>query len=201
MQILAERDAAQHLLSFFPNISLTLEDYLTRRNALQDLRWSTVPLLPGVERLVKHLHTHNIPMVVATGSRRRNLEMKSVNLRHVFNLFGSRILCADDWISEHGWGKREVIHSGDVARPVIEPGRGKPCPDLFLVAAREVLGKAVGQSEIEMATEAERTERHKGLVFEDAIPGVHAGKRAGMNGKCIRFGFVALSKKYSCMGT
>jgi len=32
-------------------------------------------------------------------------------------------------------------------------------------------------------------ERRKGLVFEDAIPGVIAGKRAGMNGKKCIVGF------------
>jgi pseudouridine-5'-monophosphatase len=58
--------------------------------------------------------------------------------------------------------------------------RGKPNPDVFLVAAREFLGRAVGDGE--ECTDSEKLERAKGLVFEDAIPGMQAGKRAGMSG-------------------
>ena len=61
-------------------------------------------------------------------------------------------------------------------------GRGKPFPDVYLAAARE-LGRDVGPNdEGDVIGEAEREERARGLVFEDAIPGVQAGKRAGMGG-------------------
>jgi len=73
--------------------------------------------------------------------------------------FDGRVICADD-------GQMGV-------------GRGKPCPDIFLIAARELLQRPVGIDEHD-ATDEEKAERAKGLVFEDAIPGVHAGKRAGM---------------------
>ncbi|KAI0246437.1 hypothetical protein BJV78DRAFT_150445 [Lactifluus subvellereus] len=44
------------------------------------------------------------------------------------------------------------------------------------------LGRAVGPNEEgDVVGDAEREERARGLVFEDAIPGVQAGKRAGMN--------------------
>lgn len=59
---------------------------------------------------------------------------------------------------------------------------GKPAPDIFLVAAREVLGRDVGEPNVE-PTIAQLEERAKGLVFEDALPGLQAGKRAGMAGK------------------
>ena len=60
--------------------------------------------------------------------------------------------------------------------------RGKPFPDVFLAAARK-LGRDVGPNdEGDVVGEAEREERAGGLVFEDAIPGVQAGKRAGMDG-------------------
>ena len=53
---------------------------------------------------------------------------------------------------------------------------------MFLAAARK-LGRDVGPDEdVDVVEEAEREERARGLVFEDAIPGVQAGKRAGMNG-------------------
>jgi len=147
------------LLSFFPDIPLTIDDYLTQRSILQDARWPHVQPLPGVERLVAHLVAHAVPIAIATGSVRRNFELKTAHLQHVFAHFGQNVVCGDD---------------GE--------GRGKPFPDVFLAAARK-LGRGVGPNdESDVVGEAEREERARGLVFEDAILGVQAGKRAGMGG-------------------
>ncbi|ESK93841.1 hypothetical protein Moror_13091 [Moniliophthora roreri MCA 2997] len=154
-----ERAAAEHLLSFFPDIDLPLEEYLRQRNVLQDQRWPTVPLLPGVKKLVQHLKKHNIPIAVATGSRRRNYELKTGHLGQVFDLFEGKVVCADD--------KQYDM-------------KGKPEPDIFLTAARELLGRDVGKPRGEV-TLSQLAERAKGLVFEDALPGMQAGKRAGMS--------------------
>ncbi|KAJ3973095.1 HAD-like domain-containing protein [Lentinula raphanica] len=160
-----EREAALHLLSFFPDIPLKLEDYLIQRNILQDLAWPTVPLLPGVRKLVLHLRRHNIPIAVATGSRRKNYEMKTGHLEDVFGCFEGKVICGDD------------------PRPGM---RGKPDPDIFLIAAKEMLGRDIGpvQGEDEEGvslTEEHKSERRRGLVLEDGLPGMQAGKRAGMS--------------------
>jgi pseudouridine-5'-monophosphatase len=86
--------------------------------------------------------------------------MKTGHLTEVFGCFEEKVVCGDDF-----------------------PGKmkGKPEPDIFLTAAREQLGRKVGEH-VE-CSEEEREERGKGLVFEDAIPGMQAGKRAGMSGK------------------
>ena len=163
----AEREAAIYLLSFFPDISLTIDSYLLQRNALQDALWPTVPLLPGVQKLVHHLHSHKIPIAVATGSLRRNFELKTAHHSELFGYFEGNVVCGDDEL-KGGNGKI----------------RGKPEPDVFLVAARETLGRNVGDRE--GCTDSQKVERSKGLVFEDALPGMQAGKRAGMSGKrCI----------------
>ena len=160
----AERDSAAYLLSFFPDIPLTIDDYLAQRNAVQVAHWSRVQPLPGVARLVAHLAAHNIPIAIATGSSRRNFALKTSHLQHVFAHFGSNVVCASD----------------DGA------GRSKPFPDVFLAAARR-LGRAVGSidEEGDVVGEKEREERARGLVFEDALLGVMGGKRAGMSGAFI----------------
>ncbi|KAI0030954.1 HAD-like protein [Vararia minispora EC-137] len=163
-----ERAAAEHLLASLPGLPLSTDEYIRQRTILQDLRWPHVRLLPGVERLVRHLHTHGVPTAIATGSQRRNFVLKTGHLQDVFGLFGRRVVCGDDaWIAREG-------------------GRGKPAPDVFLVAAR-ALGRSVGEKGPDGEREGgevgveERAERARGLVFEDALPGVRAGKRAGMN--------------------
>lgn len=155
-----ERDAAAYLLSFFPDIPLTIDTYLSQCTALQDTHWPTVQPLPGVRKLISHLHAHNIPIAVATSSQRRNVLLKTAHLQDIFGLFDGRIVCADD---------------------VRGKTTGKPDPYIFLYAASQKLGRGVGEGEGDSVTEEERREREKGLVFEDAIPGVQAGKRAGMS--------------------
>lgn len=54
-------------------------------------------------------------------------------------------------------------------------------PDVFLVAARK-LGVDVGEGDVESLGEGQglrREERARGLVFEDAINGVQAGRELG----------------------
>ncbi|KAI0784145.1 HAD-like protein [Abortiporus biennis] len=160
-----ERDAAAHLLSFFPDLpeEFTIDTYLDLRRTGQDARWPHVKPLPGVIKLIRHLHKHKVPMAVATSSMRRNFELKSSHLvDDLFGYFDGKVVCADDGL--------------------IRPGRGKPHPDLFLVAAKTCLGREVGEGEEGEShlTDEYRSERAKGLVFEDSIPGMQTAKRAGM---------------------
>ena len=156
----AEREAAIHTLSFFPDIPLGTDEFLRERNRVQDELWPTVPLMPGIRKLVFHLKKHNIPMAVATSSRRRNFEMKTAHHQDLFGCFEGKIVCGDD--TQYNM-------------------QGKPAPDIFLVTAVVYLGKNIG-SPTAIPTEDNVKERAKGLVFEDAIPGIQAGKRAGMSG-------------------
>jgi pseudouridine-5'-monophosphatase len=160
---------------------MSVDAYLAQRDALQDALFTTVPVLPGgpicflgpprdlnrgipgVERLVRHLEKHNVPMAIATSSSARKLALKLAPKPALFAPFAARIACADD----------------------VGPGRGKPCPDIWLLAARALLGRAVGGAVL-APTPAELAERARGLVFEDARPGVLSAKRAGMNGARAR---------------
>jgi len=102
-------------------------------------------------------------MAVATSSRRRNFERKTAHLQDIFSLFQGKIICGDD-------AQYKMA--------------GKPAPDIFLTTAKVFLDRDVG-SPGEAPTSAQLEERSKGLVFEDAVPGLQAGKRAGMNGEYL----------------
>ncbi|KAJ1304759.1 hypothetical protein OPQ81_005897 [Rhizoctonia solani] len=153
-----ERAAAEKLISCFPGIPLTADEYIIRRRAAQDLAWPTVQLLPGARKLISHLAAHKVPIAVATGSQRRNYELKTGHLQDTFGLFGGAVVCGDDAAVKHG----------------------KPAPDVFLYAAKQAGFPEVGLGE-KPTNHVEKATRAQGLVFEDATSGVIAGKRAGMN--------------------
>jgi pseudouridine 5'-phosphatase len=189
-----------HLLSFFPNIPLTIDTYLAARRRMQDELWPTVTLLPGVSALVLHLQKHRVPIAIATGSQRRNYVLKTQHeaVREVFACFelGRNVVCGDPLVPEEVAAAEAESSSSSSssedsrsARMGIKKGRGKPHPDVYLVAAKECLDRAVGDVSIVMdgvaISDEERDERSKGLVFEDAVPGVQSAKRAGMNGESL----------------
>ena len=86
------------------------------------------------------LHRQGIPMAIGTGSVRHGAlnTMKSAGIDQLFDI----IVTPDD----------------------VPPGRGKPCPDIFLLAAEKM---GVNPADC--------------VVFEDAQPGLEAAKAAGMD--------------------
>ncbi|ORY75936.1 HAD-like domain-containing protein [Leucosporidium creatinivorum] len=111
-------DSAAYLIAA-TDLPLTPQELLDKMDAQLLEAFKTVEILPGVLKLVQHLKAHNVPMAIATGSKARNFAVKSAHLPHLFEPFGSRILCGDD--------------------PILE-GKGKPDPTIFIVAARLHLG-------------------------------------------------------------
>lgn len=96
----------------------------------------------------------NVHLALATSSHTRNFKLKTSHQEGFFSAFHP---------------SRRIL--GDDER--IPPGRGKPAPDIYFLAL-ETINKdlrAKGEDEI-MPEEC--------LVFEDSVPGVEAGRRAGM---------------------
>ncbi|OXG52602.1 hypothetical protein J010_01759 [Cryptococcus neoformans] len=154
-----QRIAAEYILSHFPDIleKLTVEEFIAEGVQRREELFKRVEPMRGAAELVKGLHAAGIPIALATGSTMPNFIHKTTHLPHIFSLFPpTSILTADS--------------------PEVK--RGKPNPDIFLAAAHS-LGRDVGTAD--ECTEEQKAERSRGLVFEDARPGVLAGIAAGMN--------------------
>jgi len=132
-------DSARTLIEML-ELPLTPESFLREREPLlRDLLPHAQPL-PGAVRLTQHLHQHHVRQAVATSSAGLSFDLKTSNHTQWLALF-------------------DCIVKGD--DPAI--GRGKPAPDIFLIAAQR-LGADPAAC----------------LVFEDALAGVKAAIAAGM---------------------
>ncbi|XP_072765831.1 pseudouridine-5'-phosphatase-like [Anoplolepis gracilipes] len=100
-------------------------------------------LMLGVERLLVHLKKHNIPIALATSSSQESSDLKTRKWKHIFNLFDHKVYGGSD----------------------VEVSRGKPSPDIFLIAAKRF---------------PDNPDPSKCLVFEDSPNGVQAALAAKM---------------------
>ena len=144
------------------NLPISREQYGQEQKAEQRVRFPECRPLPGVERLLSDLGRartagdgHRVGIALATSSERANYDLKTSRpaTRAVLDLIPAahRVL-------------------GDDAR--VRKGRGKPAPDIYLVALQSINdGLLEGVPKIEP---------RECLVFEDSVIGVEAGRRAGM---------------------
>lgn len=95
-------------------LSISPEEYIKRQRKLALDLMPSADLLPGVERLLRHLATHKIPIALATSSSKEMYDLKTIQHTELFDLFGHKV---------YGSSDDEVVH-------------GKPAPDIFIVAAR-----------------------------------------------------------------
>lgn len=70
--------------------------------------------MTGAERILRHLKENNVPIALATSSTEKSYELKTQKSKDVFALFHHRVLGGSD--------------------PEVK--KGKPSPDIFLVAAK-----------------------------------------------------------------
>ncbi|KAH9870782.1 hypothetical protein IAQ61_006261 [Plenodomus lingam] len=145
---------ASQIFHNWAQLPISHEKFMEEQKALQTELFPTTKPLDGVMDLLAGLKKRNVHMALATSSHAGNFKLKSSHLGDLFHYFAP----------EH-----QVL--GD--DPRIPPGRGKPAPDIYLLALstlNETL-EAQGQPPIQP---------EECLVFEDSIPGVESGRRAGM---------------------
>jgi len=97
------------------NLPCTIEEYKRDLRAYQRECFSEAELLPGAEKLVRHLHAKGIAIAIATGSDQESYDIKTARHQEFIGLF------------------HHVVLSG--THPEVK--NGKPAPDVFLVAAKE----------------------------------------------------------------
>lgn len=154
--------AASLILHKWAHLPITPEQYATECLELQREHFPQSSPLPGVELLLETLvkaktdNGEKVHIALATSSHDVTFRLKTDHLRELFAVFEQN---------------RRVL--GDDVR--IPKGRGKPAPDIYLLAL-----KMVNESLAEWEKEIQPEEC---LVFEDSVPGIEAGRRAGM--RCI----------------
>lgn len=167
--------ASHAIFSEWAQLPIPHEQYLAENAAAQAELFPTAGPLPGVPELLSSLgrtrywelrrtasqqeqapaatSPHRVHIALATSSNVTNFKIKTDHLTELFSVFPSH---------------RRV--TGDDTR--IPEGRGKPHPDIFLLALRTI-NDSLPEGEAPITPE-------ECLVFEDSVPGVEAGRRAGM---------------------
>jgi pseudouridine-5'-monophosphatase len=132
-------ESARYLVDAL-SLPIAPEEYLRRRALRLEELFPTSEEKPGAEVFTRALAARGVPIAVATSSERHLFESKTRRHRDWFSVF-SAVVVGDD--------------------PRVK--KGKPAPDVFLVAAADLGAEA---SEC--------------VVFEDAPAGLQAARAAGM---------------------
>lgn len=138
-------------------LPISREEMLAKVSVYQKEHFKNCQTLPGVPELLTTLAKRTSPTVqiaLATSSHRGNFEIKTKHLEQHFQVFEQehRILGDDERIAQ---------------------GRGKPAPDIYLLALKTINERLRREGHEDIKPE-------ECLVFEDSVPGVESGRRAGM---------------------
>lgn len=103
------------------DLPMTWQEYsqLQKDGAFEIMR--EAQLMPGAERLIRHLHENKVPFALATSSGEEMVDLKTTHHQDVFKLFSHKVCGSTD--------------------PDVK--NGKPAPDIFLTAASRFADKPI----------------------------------------------------------
>ncbi|MCJ1444772.1 MAG: hypothetical protein MMC23_005274 [Stictis urceolatum] len=145
---------AYQIFAAWADLPVDQPTFQARQAALQRELFKNSRPLPGVPQLLNSLIASKTHLALATSTHATNYALKTAHLPDLFSLFpDSQRVLGDD--------------------PRIPKGKGKPAPDIYLLALETINENLRDKGEKEIR-------REECLVFEDSVPGVEAGRRAGM---------------------
>ena len=148
------RAEANHIFFQWSQLPITREEYFEQQSELHRQHFPTCAPLPGAAALLTTLQVAGVALALATSSHQGNFYLKTDHLKDFMSPFPpERRVLGDD--------------------PRIPKGRGKPAPDIYLVALETINAGLRKEGKREIRVE-------ECLVLEDSVPGVEAGRRAGM---------------------
>ncbi|XP_034099600.1 probable pseudouridine-5'-phosphatase isoform X1 [Drosophila sulfurigaster albostrigata] len=109
---LQTRPMAEFMVKYY-DLPISWEEYAKQQLENTRTLMGDAKLMPGAERLLRHLHANKVPFALATSSGAEMVELKTRKHRELFDLFNHRVCGSSD---------KEVKN-------------GKPAPDIFLIAA------------------------------------------------------------------
>lgn len=165
---------ANAIFNEWAKLPIPAAEYQAQIAALHQEHFPSAKPLPGVEKLLgdlgrtrwwdvqqsksrdnagKAAAPQRVHIALATSSQAGNFRIKTAHLTELFSVFEApRRVLGDD--------------------PRVAPGRGKPLPDIYHLALKTI-NDTLPAGEKPITPE-------ECLVFEDSVPGVEAGRRAGM---------------------
>ncbi|KAL6748284.1 HAD-like domain-containing protein [Haematococcus lacustris] len=122
---------------------VTAEQLLKERTVVLDQLFADAALMPGAERLVRHLAGHGIPMAVATSSSAAHFELKTRRHGELFALF-HHIVTGDQ--VEHSKPHPEIFHKAALLFQGPHGSPPAPSPSSCLVFEDAPLGVEAGRA-------------------------------------------------------
>ena len=135
------------------SLPINADQFVSETRMLFETHLKETQLMPGVKKLLDHLHKNEIPMAIASSSDIKEFPLKTSKIHEVFpgSYFHHKVFSPQE--------------------PLVK--QPKPFPDIFLVARDKFSYHSASKGQTLPPPSSF-------LVFEDSVSGVIGGCRAGM---------------------
>ncbi|CDW54033.1 HAD 2 domain containing protein [Trichuris trichiura] len=116
-------------------LPISLDEMIKETDAYLMERYPSSQLMPGAERLIRHLHKHNVPMALCTASKRKYFLLKTSHHKDLYKLFNHVVCIPEEPEIKHGKpsGESYLFCASRFPDPA-------PCPSSVLVFEDSVNG-------------------------------------------------------------